>query len=135
MDFGINEAMAFVEESSVEELRQLTKEELMDIMGTLGPVNFQEFLFAKNVKIFGGINGYVDDYFAKNTINKVKAQPNATKRATVAMLKKMLTYGNITDENKRKVATAIAELSPASAAAAAAAGKRKGRRTRRKNRK
>jgi hypothetical protein len=120
--------MAFVEESSVEELRQLTKEDLMAIMRALGPINFQEFLFAKNVKIFDGINGYVDDFFAKNTINKVKALPNATKKGTVAMLKKMLTYGNITEVNKKRVSLAIAELSPA------AAGKRKGRRTRRKNR-
>ena len=126
-----------VEESTADELRQLTREELMAIMGALGPVNFQEFLFAKNVKIFGGINEYVEDYFAKNTINKVRGQSNATKNGTVAMLKKMLTYGNITEANKRRVAIAITELSPASAAAAAAAGsrRRKGRRSQTKRRK
>ena len=122
MEFGLNEAMAFVEESSVDELRQLTKEELMTIMGALGPVNFQEFLFAKNVKIFGGINGYIDDYFAKNTINKVKTLPNSTKTGTVVILKKMLTYGTISEANRKRVSVAIGELSPA---AAAAAGSRK----------
>ena len=126
-----------VEESTADELRQLTREELMAIMGALGPVNFQEFLFAKNVKIFGGINEYVEDYFAKNTINKVRGQSNATKNGTVAMLKKMLTYGNITEANKRRVGVAITELSPASAAAAAGSRKkiRKGRRSQTKSRK
>jgi len=137
MEFGINEALAMVEESSVEDLLQLTKEELMAIMSELGPVNFKEFLFAKNVKIFGGINGYVDDFFAKNTINKVKTLPNSTKIGTVDMLKKMLAYDNISEANKKRVSRAIADLSPASAAAAAGSRKtRKGLRSRsRKNRK
>ena len=127
MEFGINEALAMVEESSVMELRQLNKEMLMAIAAALGPVHFQEFIFAKNIKVFGGINGYVDDFFAKNTINKVKTLPDSTKAGTIMMLKKMLTYGNITTANKNRVAAAIAELSPASAAAA---GSRKNRRSR-----
>lgn len=132
MDFNIHVALEMVEESTVEELGNLTKEDLMAIMGALGPVDFQEFLFAKNIKIFGGINGYIDDYFSKNTINKVKTLPSSTKSSTVIMLKKMLTYDSISEANKKRVTAAISELSSPSVAAAAAGSRkqRKGRRSR-----
>jgi hypothetical protein len=131
MEFNIQVALEMVEESTVEELGNLTKEDLLAIMGALGPVDFQEFLFAKNIKIFGGINGYIDDYFSKNTVNKVKTLSNSTKSSTVIMLKKMLTYDAISEANKKRVTAAISELKPTAAAAAAGSKKlRKGRRSR-----
>jgi hypothetical protein len=98
----------------------------MVIMTLLGHDNFQEFLFAKNLKIFGNINAYVDDFFAKNTVNKVKALPYTTKLSTVGMLRKMLSYPDLSESNRVRLTKAITELSPVHSAAAA--GRRKTKR-------
>jgi len=127
------DALQLIDELSVEDLRSLTKEELMDIVSLLTPAQASDFIFAKNIKIFGGINGYVNDFFAKDTISKIKAMPNAVKVRTIAstieLLNKML-KPDLTEENRSRINHAIAELrEPASAPAAGGYRKKKTRKS------
>ena len=115
--------LQFVEESSVHELRSLTRHELTAISGFLSPTQFQNFMFAKNVKIFGGINGYVNDMFDKDTVERVFNMPNGNSKTSAVRglqhsLEKMLTYNDLTETNRGRVQNAILLLSGAAAPAA-----------------
>jgi hypothetical protein len=136
------DALQLIDELSVEDLRSLTKEQLMDIVSHLTPEQASDFIFAKNIKIFGGINGYVNDFFAKNTISKIKAMPNGVKVRTIAstieLLNKML-KPELTEENRSRINNGIAELREPSTAPAAGgyrkAKKSKNNKSKKKSRK
>ena len=69
-------------------------------------------VFLKNIHIFGGINGYVDDFFLKNTVAKILAMPDGeSKRNSMngasMFLKKMITYPDLNEENRLRVTQGI----------------------------
>ena len=145
-----SDAMDLVDSWSGVELGQLSRDQIIFIASGLTRAEFSEFMFAKNVKVFGGINGYVDNFLGTATVAKIKAMPDIHTRTNAAggaiqTLEKMLTYGDLlSPENRGDVEAAIADLreviAEASVVATAAGGKRnsrrrKGRGSRRGNRK
>jgi hypothetical protein len=112
VDYNVNR---LVRNSDVASLRGLDRSELMNLMHLLGPSEFQKFIFLKNVKIFGGINGYVADFLP--AISKLTfGDPGA--EGALRILNKMLSYNDLSGESKRGIETAIRRLSTAAAAAA-----------------
>jgi hypothetical protein len=122
MSFTLQDALDIVEDTDVELLRQLPIEVIQQISQLLTPDEYKEFLFAKNVKIFGGINEYANDIFDKGTIEKVKNKPAKVGLALAAILTKILSEPGLTDNNKRRVSQAIRELNQTPTASAPAAG-------------
>ena len=122
MSFRLQDALDIVEDTDVELLRQLPIEVLQQIAQLLTPEEYKEFLFAKNVKIFGGINEYTNDIFDKGTIEKVKNKPAKVGLALAAILTKILNEPGLTDDNKRRVSQAIRDLNQPPTASAPAAG-------------
>jgi hypothetical protein len=122
MSFTLEDALDIVEDTDVELLRQLPIEVIQQISQLLTPDEYKEFLFAKNVKIFGGINEYANDIFDKGTIEKVKSKPAKVGLALAAILTKILGEPGLTDDNKRRVSQAIRDLNQSPTASAPAAG-------------
>lgn len=139
-----SEAMDLVDSWSGVELGQLSRDQIIFIASGLTRAEFSEFMFAKNVKVFGGINKYVADFLGTGTVAKIKAMPDVHTRTNSAggaiqTLEKMLTYNDLTVANKGAVEAAIAELrgvvTNASVVATAAGGRSRGRSRRRQSRK
>lgn len=103
-----------VRNSDVASLRGLDREDLMNLMHLLGPSEFQNFIFLKNVKIFGGINGYVEDFLP--AISSLGMDSSGAEGA-LRILRQMQTYSDLNDTNRRGVDSAIRRLSHAAAAA------------------
>ena len=129
---SLQEALAFVRESSVDDLRNLPKEALVYILQTLNPEDVPKFLFAKNIKIFGGINEYIHDFFAKHTVQKILAFPEGpnkerNKHGLRQTLQTMASFAGVTEENKDRIRNALRQVSN-TYTASAAGGTRKNRR-------
>lgn len=58
----------WVETHSPEEMNSITKEELQSLSVLLSPDQFTSFLILKNIKRFGGIDEYMNDFFLKDTV-------------------------------------------------------------------
>lgn len=114
------QALQIVKNSLAEELRSLTRNEFMFIVAGMGPEDIQTFMVAKNVKIFGGINPYIDDFFAKGTVDHMKLLPKSQRAGAIALLTKMSKTAGIFQGNKERVDAAINLLSRNASAAAAA---------------
>jgi hypothetical protein len=106
--------LRLVNKLSVGQLRRLSHEDLLSIMGPLTGPERSDFMFAKNIKIFGGINGYVEDFLA--SVPRIQTM-NAAKPGAIQTLNRMLTYGDLTSNNRTRINSALALLSGAAAAA------------------
>jgi lysozyme family protein len=118
--------LEWVQSASVDRLRSLTSFELQALAAAMGP-RAPEFLFAKNIRIFGGINEYVDDYLTRGPLVALQNMPQNEQKTAIArshklMLERMKAYPAVSDANKTRIDHAIAGLS---GAAAAAGGRRK----------
>jgi len=122
MSFTLQDALDILEETEVELILQFPKELTQQIAQLLTPEEFKEYLFAKNIKIFGGINEYANDIFDKGTIEKVKNKPVNVGLALIGILTKILHYPGLTDHNKRRISQAIRELNQTPSSSAPAAG-------------
>ena len=134
MGSNLEAVLGIVERRSPEELATMPKDIIIFIKSNLSEEDFQTFQFAKNIKVFGGINNYVNDFFSKGTINTVKAMNTNTKITTlpglILTLRKMLTYDNLSADNRIMINNAILELS--GSPSPAAGGKQKKRRSRKR---
>jgi hypothetical protein len=108
---------SIVDNLSIDELRRLSNKDICAIVikNNLDDVDVTEFIFSKNIKIFGGINGYVTDFFSYNTISKIsnikdEELKNNSKNGAIILLKKFLTYSEITRENRVRINYALLEL-------------------------
>jgi len=132
-----NRSLELINELSVQELKQLNRDQLLFIVSGLTAEQIREFMFAKNTKIFGGINGYVDNFLSTGTINKIKAmngQSKVTAKAgAIESLNKMLTYDELTVANRTRINDAISELNDYVESAPAAGGRRKNKTRKCKN--
>jgi len=133
---SLHEALSFVHASTAEDLRTLSKETLIGILRTLNPEDVQTFIFAKNIKIFGGINEYIQDFFAKQTVQKILAMPEGSskemnKQGLQLTLQKMDKYEGVTLENKNRIRRALLQTNNFSTAPAAG-GKKKSRKTKKR---
>uniref|UniRef100_A0A6C0DMB6 Uncharacterized protein n=1 Tax=viral metagenome TaxID=1070528 RepID=A0A6C0DMB6_9ZZZZ len=80
------------------------------------------FLFEKNVKIFGGIDGYVADFLNKVKLNSMNSKG---KMGAKSILSKMLEYPGISEGSKKRVEAALAQISNETAPAAGGKSRRK----------
>ena len=113
--------------------REFPKEIIVHINAMLTPEDFKTFLFAKNVKLFGGIDLYADD-FLRQVLPRMRAMPAGpekamTKSGMLEMLNRMRKYGGISADRKARVEEAISEIQ----AMHGGARKRKERKTKRKS--
>jgi len=124
--------------SLVDNMIELAHKRLKDLGR---PEEFIDFIVAKNIKIFGGINEYVTDFFSinpehgKDPINYALSLRYNEKRAkiidsTKLILGKMLLQPGLTEENRARIEAAITRLNPPGVAAAPAAGGSRRRRRR-----
>jgi hypothetical protein len=107
------DGLSIVEQASVTDLRSLTRDELQFILAGMNPEEVQTFLFAKNVKIFGGINGYINDFFRQETVGKTLQFPPIQRIGTIAVLTTMSAYPGVTKKNKERVLRGLATLQQA----------------------
>jgi hypothetical protein len=123
MPMTFQQAMDIVDGLSVEQLRELNREQLLFIINGLTGEEAREFMFAKNIKIFGGINGYVENFLSTGTVMRMKTIPNEIERRSsiqgaLNALNKMLTYDDLTEENRTRINEAILQLMNETAPAA-----------------
>jgi hypothetical protein len=131
----MEELLQFIHTHTAEELqdaltpavcRRINEEILQD------PNEFLDFMFAKNIKIFGGINEYIHHFISHGTVGIIMNMPEGdvkeqSKVGAYIKLQKMLTY-DITPETRTEVEAALEELQEMhEAAAAAGGGRRKGK--------
>ncbi len=107
--------LGLIQELSGEQLRAIPPHVFMVLVEGLTPDQFKTVLFMKNVKIYGGVNQYVDDFFGKGTVEQILAmEPGArrdsTKPGALFILKNMLEDPVLTQANKDRVSAAIASL-------------------------
>lgn len=134
---SLREALSFVHASTAEELRNLSKETLLGILRTLNPEDVQTVIFAKNIKIFGGINGYIEDFFANQIVQKILAMPEGLMKemniqGLQLTLRKMDTYEGVTLENKERIVEALQQVSITYTAPAAGGKKKRSRRNKKR---
>lgn len=97
----------FVDEMSVEELRSLVGDALLELRDRLlFPNNFQVFLFAKNIKILGGINRYVENF-----LPSLDRMPANGVQGAIALLMNMRNHVGISAENVARIDAALSRLS------------------------
>ena len=123
MSMTFQQAMDLVDRFYLEDLKNLSHDQLLYIIGGLTGPQAREFMFAKNIKIFGGINGYVENFLSTGTVMRMKTMPNGiSKRSGIQgalnVLNKMLTYDDLTDENRTRINEAILQLTNETAPAA-----------------
>ncbi|NDB83281.1 MAG: hypothetical protein EB127_11215 [Alphaproteobacteria bacterium] len=111
----INEAITLINNTSAEDLKALTSSRLMDIIQGMNKNDIGRFLFEKNVKIFGGIDGYVTDFLDKT---KLKSMNSAGKSGAKIILEKMLVYPGISDVSKKRIQDVIHQTDYETATAA-----------------
>jgi hypothetical protein len=106
----------FIEAKDVAIIRALPQLVWVEILSTIpDPQDKQRILFAKNIKIFGGINGYVNDFLSKGTIERIKSMPAGEMRSSTVngakhTLHLMASHAEISSENKDRIQAAMAEL-------------------------
>lgn len=126
----IEEALELIEDFTVDQLKGLTQEDLQIILQGMSPENRRRFFIEKNVKIFGGINQYVDDFLEKTDINSMNPQGKMGARS---LIQAMLEYPGVSEDNSKLLLEAIAKTEPKGAAPAAGGNrKRKTLRNRRR---
>ena len=99
----------FVEQTSVDTLRSLGRDFIMAMSFICegNPIVVQTFLFAKNIKIYGGINEYIDSFLSQ--LDRTLAAPNSIAGA-LFILTKMIGYQGISNENTSRVSAALARI-------------------------
>jgi hypothetical protein len=144
LDFLLNNV---VEEYTPEELAmdatvqfvvQVARERLIELGR---PEEFADYIIAKNIKISGGINQYINHFFSESPapgmdpIDYALSLPFGERRAgiinsTIIVLSKMLIQPGLTAENRARIEASINRLNPPlpGAAAGAAGGSRRARR-------
>jgi hypothetical protein len=118
----IEDALELIEDFTVEQLKALTQEDLLIILQGMSAENRRRFFIEKNVKIFGGINQYVDDFLEKTNINSMNPQGRMGARS---LLEAMLAYPGVTEENNKLLLEAVAKTEPKGAAPAAGGNRRR----------
>ena len=126
----IEDALDLIEDFTVDQLKGLTQGDLQIILQGMSPEHRRKFFIEKNVKIFGGINQYVDDFLEKTDINSMNPQGKMGARS---LIQAMLEYPGVSEDNSKLLLEAIAKTEP-KGAAPAAGGSRKRRTLRNRRR-
>ena len=123
----IEYALAIIDALSVDDLMSLNKDELMFIVSGLNEEERSKFFIMKNIKIFGGINEYINDFLEKTQI--APSATSSTLQGIRTVLHRISQYPGITQENKNRIQAAIQRTM--NGTAPAAGGRRKNTRKRR----
>jgi hypothetical protein len=116
----IEEALELINEMTADELRGLTRDDLMEIIDGMNQEDVSRFFMEKNVKVFGGIDQYATDFLNKVNLKTMNEQGKIGARA---LLNKMLVYPGISEVIKKRIKDALASINYESAPAAG--GKRR----------
>ena len=106
------DALALIANHSPEELRRIPPRDLFAIVEGMTSEEVFTFMFEKNIKVFGGINPWVDDFFEKDTVRRSRNMRNGGRaiRGTIAMLQRMQSYNHLSEENHARISDAIRSL-------------------------
>jgi hypothetical protein len=127
----LEEALEIVNDWTAEELKTLNKNDYAMIMDGMTQDEIGRFFMEKNVKVFGGIDGYVNDFLNKVNLQAMNEQGKGGARI---LLNKMLLYPGISEGSRKRIQAALASINYESAPAAG--GRRMSRhKSRRKSRK
>jgi len=126
----LEDALELLDTMSAEDLRSLTRNDLMYIVSGMNEKDRSKFFIEKNIKVFGGINEYIRDFLQKTNINSIKN--SSIKLGIHAMLTRISVYPGITDENKSLLQAAL-EKTMIQSAPAAGGSRRKNTRKIKKN--
>ena len=147
LDFLLNNVVEEYtpEELAMDETVQFVVQVARNRLIELGrPEEFADYIIAKNIKISGGINQYINHFFSESPapgmdpIDYALSLPFGERRAgiiqsTIIVLSKMLIQPGLTAENRARIEASIDRLNPPiSGAAAGAAGGARQRRSRRR---
>jgi hypothetical protein len=116
LNYLLSELESMTEEEVADNFSAELLREMIPTMlsaGLLTPDELQTFLFAKNVKLMGGINAYVDSFLDQvlpRMRTMARAERQATKSGTIVMLNRMKTYGGIDADHVKRVEEALEEL-------------------------
>jgi hypothetical protein len=101
-------SILLLETISIDELKNMTKEDLKKVMEQLSAVEFSNFVYMKNIKMFGGINNYIDNFFESETIKKISNlqyhsfQQDSAIHGAIVILQKMYNTG-VCDATSEKI--------------------------------
>ena len=96
----------FISTHSSEEMVLLGRQELQIISKLLSPSAFTYFLILKNIKRFGGINEYMNDFFLHDTVNGTLKQ-NLPIDGVKCILQTVQTIPEINLENQNRIKRAL----------------------------
>jgi hypothetical protein len=144
LDFLLNNVVEEYtpEELAMDETVQFVVQVARNRLIELGrPEEFADYIIAKNIKISGGINQYINNFlnespaYGMDPIDYALSLPFGERRAgiiqsTIIVLSKMLIQPGLTAENRARIEASINRLNPPNpgAAAGAAGGSRRRRR-------
>ncbi len=119
-------AMNIIRNGSEEDFRAIVSSEVLFALSkALSPVEFQDVIIAKNIRIYGDVNLYIKSFVDQTVAGLARMiegpAKEATKRGQSAFIEKLLTREDISDESRRLLESARLSF----AAAAAAGGKRR----------
>jgi hypothetical protein len=123
-----DEVMDVIESGPQEEFEAvISSEVLFALSKMLTPVQFQDIIIAKNIRIYGEVNAYIAS-FVQQTVAGLMTMAEgpakeATKKGQTAFIEKLLAREDISEESRRLLESARLDLS--TSAAAAAGGKRR----------
>jgi len=123
-----DELLEVIRTTSPEELHAIFSDAdtVSQLLSGMTPKQMTQVMVAKNVKLFGGINQYVEDFLIKGVprITAMEEGPakESIKNGQRLYVETMLTYDDLSAENKEKLE---ASLHSTLAAAPSAGGKRK----------
>ena len=128
--------MNIIRSGTEEDFRAIVSSEVLFALSkALSPVQFQDMIIAKNIRIYGDVNLYIMS-FVDQTVAALRRMAEgpakeATKKGQSAFIEKLLTREDISEESRRLLEGARLDFA---AAAAAAGGKRRRRSTLRRRR-
>lgn len=97
---SLDDALHFVKITTPENLKRLNEYDMFHITRFLDRDERYTLLFEKNLKIFGDINEYVNDFFNKH--KNLDEQ-----RIALPILKKMIEKDGLTQKNRRRLELVI----------------------------
>ena len=110
----VDQILAFIEAHEAEEIAELPRQVWIMLLSRVPDAqDRQRIIFAKNIKLFGGINEYIEDFLPSiQTIIDMPAGPGRTSAIDGAkyFLQRMADHESTTAANKALVLAAKARL-------------------------
>jgi len=133
----IEEALQIIEQWTPEELRNLNRDDINNIIAGMNGEEMAQFFIEKNIKVFGSVTAYIDNFLQNPDIRSMDTSANLN---ALNMLRRIYQHPSATLEDRAVIQEAINGLihKIMIRAAPAAGGRRKKNKTKKravKNRK